>query len=344
MLGNDAWIEVVAYVPYDSLTLNKQETFMRNKRLFFLVYVFLLVVSSHFACAEDAQSAGAKPLLYGIHVGQDSDFWNQAGEGAKAAAEKLGYDIFYRGGAQTDTDLQRSIFDIALKSGAKGIFIAPNSADRTEDVMRAKQLGIPVVYFDRTMGENPPIASFIGTDNYAAGELAGSELIKKMGEGKPVNVVVFRMDEKVVPTSEREKGFMDAVEKAGYKVVATPFLTSDIGEARTRLQKFLEDPAMPAFNAFFTSSEYNAVAAILTLQMLGKTKDYVHIGFDGGDTIEKAIASGDMYGTIVQQPYEMGYHSVTALDDVLHGRPVEKFIESKTLFVTADNVKTYNSR
>lgn len=306
-----------------------------------LICLTLFLASGYLVHASEP-SPKDNPLLYGIHPGQSSDFWNIVEQGAAKAAEERGYQLIYRAAAQTDHDTQREIFNIALKSGAKGIFIAPNSDKRDEDVALAQAQGVPVVYFDRTMGK-PAIASFIGTNNYSAGKLAAQELVKKMGSGKSIKVAVFRMDQEVVPTSDRERGFMDGVKEAGYEVVAAPYVTSEVGEARSRILKLLSDPATPKFDAIFTSNEYDAVATVLTLQMLGKTKDYVHIGFDAGDTIEKAIREGDMYGTIVQQPYQMGYYSVKALDDVLHKKQVESYIESDVLFVSKDNVDSYKA-
>lgn len=315
---------------------------MLYKQSIFLLSVVLILALGHVAFAEDKNEAmSQKPLLYGIHAGQDSHFWQTVEAGALKAAEELGYSILYRGGAQTDANLQREVFNIALESGAKGIFIAPNDASRSEDVMRAKEKNIPVVYFDRTMGDNPAIASFIGTDNYNGGKLAAQELIKKLGAENKAKVVVFRMDKNVVPTTDREQGFIDTVTKAGYDVIASPYVSSEIGNARSLIQKFLLDPNTPSFDVIFTPSEYCAVATILTLQMMNKTKDYIHIGFDSGATIEKAIRDGDMYGTVVQQPFEMGYYSVKALDDVLHQRKVKPFIESKVIFVSKENLNTF---
>ena len=51
-----------------------------------------------------------------------------------------------------------------------------------------------------------------------------------------------------------------------------------------------------------------------------------------------------MYGTIVQQPFLMGYYSVKALDDALKGKEVDPRIVSEALFVSKENVGTYNTQ
>jgi len=303
-----------------------------------LLFIGLLSGTVFLYLPSSGATDNDKPLIYGIYVGSLGDFWDTVNQGAVAAAQERGYNLIYRGAGETDLKAQRDIFDIALKSGAKGIFIAPNSAERIEDVEKATKMGVPVVYIDRTMGEHPGVASFIGTNNYAAGALAGSELIRKLGSKKPVRVVVFRMDKDIVPTTEREKGFIETVKKAGYDVIDDIYITSEIGEGRERIQKFLSNPASPDFDAVFTPNEKTTTAALLTFKMLQKT--YLHIGFDGGNVIEEAIRNGDIYGTVLQQPYDMGYYGVTALDDTLKGKEVAPFIESSTIFVSKETIDT----
>jgi ribose transport system substrate-binding protein len=312
---------------------------IRTSRM--LVGAALLLCFAFPAHAESSTEAGTKPLLYGVTIVPNSGFWSEVESGARKAGEEFGYDIIYRGAPQKDAEGQRKVFDLALESGAKGIFIAPNSADRDKDVVRARARGIPVVYFDRKMG-NPDINSFIGTDNYAAGKLAAQELVKKAGKDAKLKVAVFRMDKDVVPTTEREEGFIAGAKEAGYEIVAMPYLSTEVGTGRSRLGKFLADPATPAFDAIFTSAEYTAVATILTLQGAGKIKDYIHIGFDLSPMMEKAIRNGELYGAIVQQPFLMGYYSVKALDDALQGRTLKPHIISDVVFVSKENVDTYN--
>jgi ribose transport system substrate-binding protein len=313
---------------------------MPVRNFFARIFVLILCAACLPAVAPAVAALVKKPVLYGVTIVPSSEFWVTVGLGAEKAGRELGYDIVYRGAPQTDAEGQRHIFDLALESGAAGIFIAPNSASRDEDVARARDKGIPVVYFDRMMG-SPKINSFIGTDNFEAGKIAARALAKKAGPGAKLRVAVFRMDKGVVSTTEREEGFIAGAKQAGFTIVATPYLSTEVGTARSRLLRFLSDPATPAFDAVFTSAEYTSVATVLTLKAEGKTGKYIYVGFDTGPVIEDAIRDGTMYGTIVQQPFAMGYQSVKALDDALHGRPVKPRIASDVLFVSKDNVDTY---
>jgi len=313
---------------------------MRAARLWPFGLVMTAVICGiffHAACAENAPAKDT-PLLFGIYVGSKGDFWADVEKGGAKAAAERGYAFIYRGAAETDLVAQREIFTEALNAGAKGIFVAPNTPERVEDVARARAKGVPVVYIDRTMGDHPPIISFIGTNNYEAGKFAAQELIKKIGPAKTANVVVFRMDKAITTTSAREAGFIDTVKEAGYNMVADFYVTSEIGEARSRIARFLE--SAPKFDAVFTPNEKTTIAAFLTLNEKEKFPG-VHIGFDGGKIIDDAIRDGLLYGTVVQQPFKMGYYGVMALDDALHGRKVVPEIESGMFFVNKDNVDTY---
>lgn len=301
----------------------------------FALFIYLFSVGAQAGEPASVPPKDEKPLIYGIHVGKKVDFWESVERGAQEAANKYGYHLIFRGAAEDDTESQKLMFDIAIKSGAKGIFVAPNSDNRAADVIRAKEAGIPVVYIDRMMGDTAPIVSFIGTNNYAAGELAARELIKKMGIDHPVKVVIFPMDKNIVSTSERERGFSETVKKAGYNVVVTPYITSEIGKARSNIRRYLAQPEYATFDAIFTPNETTTIAAILSLNEV--SRPYIHIGFDSGPLIETALQDGRLFATVVQKPFEMGYYGVEALNDFLQGKPVKPSIESGVSFITKEN-------
>jgi ribose transport system substrate-binding protein len=290
--------------------------------------------------AEQAQAPSSdQPKIYGLYVGLKGTFWAMVENGAEKAAAEAGYRLVYLGSSETDVLTQKELFQKALEAGAKGIFIAPNNTAIEADVAAARKRGIPVVYVDRKMGE-PSIDSFIGTDNVAAGRAAGQELVKKMGAGKNIRVVVFRLSKDVISTTQREEGFIDTVTKAGYTVVASPYMASEVGDGRVKIEKFLNDPDAPLFDAVFTPNEKTTNAALLAMR--GSSRRYVHIGFDSGQLIEKALKDGSLYATIIQQPFQMGYYAVKTLDKVLKKEKVEPFVESKFVFVTKDNIAALN--
>jgi ribose transport system substrate-binding protein len=72
---------------------------------------------------------------------------------------------------------------------------------------------------------------------------------------------------------------------------------------------------------------------------LGKIK---LVSFDEHDVVLEAIKSGDVQGTVSQQPWKYGYESVRVLKALLDGDrsviPANKFIEIPFLTVTKNNV------
>jgi len=107
--------------------------------------------------------------------------------------------------------------------------------------------------------------------------------------------------------------------------------------------KFLETPEAAKTQVIFTPNETTSMAALLTFQLAKKTTSYKWIGFDSNSEMEKAIREGVMLGTVVQQPYRMGYYGVQALNGALHGEKPKGFIESGAMVVTRDNIDNYKN-
>lgn len=75
--------------------------------------------------------------------------FTQANEGAKAVAEKYGYDLSYGGPTEASATQQVNFINNAVSSGTKGIFIsADNPAAVTPALQRAQSQGVTVVSFD----------------------------------------------------------------------------------------------------------------------------------------------------------------------------------------------------
>ena len=71
---------------------------------------------------------------------------------------------------------------------------------------------------------------------------------------------------------------------------------------------------------------------IIALKKIGK-RECVSIGFDDGEDTKKAISDGYINGTMIQNPFKIGYVGVKSAVDVLNGVKVEKRIVIETDFV-----------
>lgn len=145
------------------------------KKILALVLSLALV----FAMAVPAL-AEAKPYVAIISKGFQHQFWQTVLMGSQAAADKLGVDITFDGPAsESDISVQIDQLNAALAKNPSALCLAALDTDSvTEQLMTAKEKGIPVIGFDSGVPNAPEgsIVSTASTDNEAAGALGAEQL------------------------------------------------------------------------------------------------------------------------------------------------------------------------
>src|SRR4051794_40317961 len=162
-----------------------------------LAFAALVLSLSVAACNRERPSAGkgSAPLrLAMIPKGTTHEFWKSVHAGGMKAAEELRVDIVWKGPLKED-DLkgQIDVVQSFTAQGVSGIVLAPLSdKGLTSSVKQATAAKIPVVIFDSDLSGGDQV-SFVATDNFAAGKLAGESMSKLLaGHGK---VVMLRYQE-----------------------------------------------------------------------------------------------------------------------------------------------------
>jgi ribose transport system substrate-binding protein len=78
------------------------------------------------------------------------------------------------------------------------------------------------------------------------------------------------------------------------------------------------------------STTYGMLQALRRQRFSGKVN---FIGFDSADTLVEGMRNDEINGLIVQNPFKMGYESVTAMVKHLKGEAVPKRIDTGVTFV-----------
>ena len=84
---------------------------------------------------------------------------------------------------------------------------------------------------------------------------------------------------------------------------------------------------------------YNGPAILNAVRGSGKTGAVKIVCFDDEADTLSGIAAGDIYGTVVQNPFEFGKQSVTLMDKYLHG---DKSQLTGKIFVPTRDIKKDN--
>lgn len=298
-----------------------------------------LLASSSFLSAADNYTIAVIPK------GTTHEFWKAIHAGAIKAQDELTaagtkVEIIWKGPLrEDDRDQQIQVVENFISRKVSGIVLAPlDSKALVQPVATAARAKVPVVIFDSDLKSDKYI-SFVATDNFKGGVLAGEQMAKLLG-GKG-NVILLRYQVGSASTEAREAGFLDALKKfPGIKVIS-----SDQHGGATRelcysaAQNVLNRYGKEA-NGIFGPCEPVANGIIMALRNIGKGGVVKVIGFDAGTQTIEAMKKGDVQGIIVQNPVRMSYLAVKTMVEHLQGKAVPKRIDTGVYVVTPENMDT----
>jgi len=294
-------------------------------------------------------SGPARTTIAVIPKGTTHEFWKSVHFGAMKAAGELGVEIIWKGPLQ-ENDRQGQINEVEafINRGVSGICLAPlDSKALQKYASRAMAKRIPVVIFDSGL-DGDDYASFVATDNYKGGILAGEHLAKILGgKGK---IALLRYMEGSESTLQREQGFLDAVKKAPHIEILSDNqyagATADtaIKASENLLASLKGGEGALLVDGIFCPNESSAIGMLRALQsakLAGKIK---FVGFDTSEKIVAALKSGELNGTVLQNPIKMGYLSVKTMVEHLRGGKVEKRIDTGVVLATPENMEEADLR
>jgi monosaccharide ABC transporter substrate-binding protein, CUT2 family (TC 3.A.1.2.-) len=74
---------------------------------------------------------------------------------------------------------------------------------------------------------------------------------------------------------------------------------------------------------------------------LNKVGQITIIGYDDAPEILRYIEKGVIYGTVVANPYEIGYESIKTLIDIKENRITSNYVDTGAKVVTIHNIEDY---
>jgi len=296
--------------------------------------------------ANDGKKAGTAQLQIAvIPKGATHEFWKSVHEGANKAGKEFGADIIWKSSVkEDDREGQIKVVEDFITKGVNGIVLAPLDATALKTpVVEAQKSKIPVVIIDSGLKDVDTV-SFVATDNEKGGHLAGEEMVKLLnGKG---NIVVLRYAEGSASTEAREKGFLDEVAKApGIKVVSANQYGGATVETAQKASENLLAPLKKAdgslnIDGIYTPNESTTFGMLRVLQDNGQAGKVRFVGFDASPKLLDGLRAKQIDGLVIQNPRKMGYLGVKAIIDSIHGKPVDKKIDTGAKLVTAENISS----
>ena len=280
--------------------------------------------------AGGAAAPGGQPTVALVVKTLNNPFFIEMQKGAEEAAQKLGVNLVVQAAdREIDVERQMQIIENLIERKVNALCIAPSgSREIVPVIVKANKANIPVLIVDTRADEQAltaaggKIATFIGSDNYDGGKIAGAFLAEKLGgQG---NVVVLEGIPGHETGDARLRGFREAIAKSpGLKIVASQPANWERDQGFNVFQNILQ--AHPEVNGLFACSDLMALGATEAIAAAGKTGKIVVVGFDAQPEARAAIQKGAMAATVAQFPARMGRTAVENAAKLLRGEPISAF-------------------
>jgi ribose transport system substrate-binding protein len=258
-------------------------------------------------------------------------------KGAQDKAKQLGYKIQYLGPAtEADVAAQVDFVRTIVKRRPAGILLAAlDSKALIPPVEEAMKAGVPVAMVDSGIDSDAPVASIL-TDQVKGGMMAGEEMARLLG-GK--GLVADHGIQAGSVSAGRSKGFQEAIAKnPGMKALPTKWTDADTAKSMNiSTDELTGHPDLKGiFNA--CAASVGDAQAVTSKGLKGKV---AIVAFDPSPEVLPLFDDGTIAALIAQDPYQMGFQGVAAIDAFIKKQPIKnKNVLLPPVLITPQNVKT----
>ena len=279
-----------------------------------------------------------------IPKGTTHEFWKSVHAGAVKAERELTaagtpVKLFWKGPLrEDDRDQQIQVVENFTARNVSGIVLAPlDSQALVNPVRSAVKAGVPVVIFDSDLKSDQQV-SFVATDNFKGGRIAGDYLAKRLG-GKG-RIILLRYQVGSASTEAREAGFLDALKAyPDLKLISADQYAGPTRETAYQASQNLLNRHGQAVDGVFCPNETATIAMTKALREIGRAGGkVVMVGFDSGSQSVADLRHGDVQALVVQDPVKMGYLGVKTLVEHIQGKKVEKRVDTSVMLITTENM------
>jgi ribose transport system substrate-binding protein len=309
----------------------------------FLLLVLALLCGCGTGTSGDtaaSQPRREKLLIAVIPKATSHEFWKSVHAGAVQGEKAAGVQIVWKGPiTESDREAQINLVQDFIAQNVDGICLAPLDSQALIPVVREARLAhIPTVIFDSGLDDAEGIVSFVATDNFRGGQIAGRHLGRLLG-GKG-RVIVLRKAVGSQSSEQRENGCIDALHKEfpAIEIISSGEYAGDTSDKALVKSQQLLLTFGDRVDGIFTPGQHVSTGMLRALEeqnLAGKVK---FVGFDFGPELVLALRARKMHGLVLQDPVRMAKLAVTTLAAHLRGQPVEPRIGTGETLATPDNM------
>ena len=270
-----------------------------------------------------------------------TNFWRPAEAGVRKAQSELpNYKLVFKYLKGSSIGTQTRLLDDLLAAGAAGIVVSPVDTKGMVDTLDRIAGQVTLFTMDSDVPNSKRVAYF-GSSNTEAGKQAGRLVLKALPTGGKCMGFIGLM--RVANADERIAGVKEVLRDSRIEFVDV--LADGFDKARSKRNVADTLASHPDINCMVGFYDYNAPLILEAVREAGKLGQIKIVAFDEDPITLGGVKDGTIVGTIVQQAYEWGYLSMTALAKYIAGRksviPADGRIILPTRIIDRDNVDAY---
>jgi ribose transport system substrate-binding protein len=246
-------------------------------------------------------------------------YWQEAAAGLRAAALEMGVNSEMVGPETYDPKAEKEQFlDVVhRKIPPAGILVSAADPELMRDAIDvAAAAGIPVVTIDSDSPKSKRL-TFIGTNNYEAGQMSGELLAKELGGKGTVALYSIPGQTNV---DERVEGCKRVLARyPAIKILPIVDMAGDPAKAFDGTRNLIAQ-GKTAPDAFVCLEALSCKEVADVLDRAG-IKDKTIIAMDTAEGTLEWMRKGVIRATIAQKPFTMAYFGTRVLDDFHHSKP-----------------------
>lgn len=194
------------------------------------------------------EAASGDTLISLITMDSIDQHWVTLNEGAQKAASELGVTVQFMAPNTKDDAQQIECVNNAVSAGAAAIIVAANGPDAISSALtEAANAGVKIVYVDSPA--NVEAEATFSTDNKAAGEKAGKEMLKAFEAAGVTQGTIGIINVNAATDScvMREEGFRRAFEGTGFEILETQYGEGDAAKSQSIAENYITQGVVGIF-------------------------------------------------------------------------------------------------
>ena len=276
-----------------------------------LTLLIFLMIQNPYLSSKEKDSREGKSYHYAFYLpASDSSFFQELKAGALEAAETKDCALSFHAIDSNSLNLEMVPY-----TGVDGVavYLYKKDQEAAEKLMQIAEAGIPIVQIENEifLGE---ATFYIGTNGFESGKAVGTLALE--ADKELLDIVLIYSEKNPGLMSDGNLIEMGMKSVLGARLGSLHTMRSSLNPLDAeRLTYEILGSTLPVDIIVLTdpSDTLVTVQAIVDMNLVGRIRI---IGFGEDEAISQYVEKGVILGTIVRNPYRIGFSAVTALKEI----------------------------